>query len=98
MPSTTSIKLSDELKEKVSTLAQGVAQTPHAYMVEAIAERVARDEKRRSFVEDAQRSLAEFKRTGVAYTHDDVMSYFLAKAGGKNPRRPKPIKVPRARR
>ena len=98
MPSTTSIKLSDELKEKISTLAQGVAQTPHAYMVEAIAERVARDEKRRSFIEDAQRSLAEFKRTGVAYTHDDVRAYILAMAAGKNPRRPKPIKVPRARR
>jgi predicted transcriptional regulator len=98
MPSTTSIKLSDELKEKVSTLAQGVAQTPHAYMVEAIAERVARDEKRRSFIDAAQRSLAEFKRTGIAYTHDDVMKYFVARASGKNPPRPKPIKVPRAKR
>ena len=98
MPSTTSIKLSDELKEKVATLAQGVAQTPHAYMVEAIAERVARDEKRRSFIDAAQRSLAEFKGTGVAYTHDDVKAYILALAAGKNPRRPKPIKVPRAKR
>ena len=59
---------------------------------------LSHNEKWRAFVCDAQRSLAEFKRTGVAYTHDDVISYFLAKAAGKNPRRPKPIKVPRAKR
>jgi len=98
MPSTTSLKLPDELKDKVSTLAQGVAQTPHAYMVEAIAERVARDEKRRAFVDDANRSLQDFKRTGIAYTHDEVWKYIRGKTAGKNPRKPKPIKVPRARR
>lgn len=98
MPSTTSIKLPDELKEKISALAQGVAQTPHAYMVEAIAERVARDERRRAFVDAANRSLAEFKRTGIAYTHGDVKSYILDKAARKSPRKPKPVKVPRAKR
>lgn len=98
MPTTTSIKLSDELKEKVSTLAHGVAQTPHAYMVEAIADRVARDEKRRAFIDAATRSLQHFQRTGIAYTHADVMSYLAAKAAGKNPPRPKPIKVPRKKR
>ena len=98
MASTTSLKLPDELKDKVSTLAQGVAQTPHAYMVEAIAERVARDEKRRTFVDAANRSLQHFKRTGIAYTHTDVKKYILEKAAGSNPRKPKPIKVPRARR
>jgi len=50
---TTSLKLTDELKEKVGELAHGVAQTPHAYMVEAIAEKVARDEKRREFIDAA---------------------------------------------
>lgn len=98
MPTTTSLKLPDELKEKVSTLAQGVAQTPHAYMVEAIAQRVARDEKRREFIDAARRSLAEFKRAGIAYTHADVESYILDKAAGKNRRKPRPIRVPRARR
>lgn len=98
MATTTSLKLPDELKDKVSTLAQGVAQTPHAYMVDAIAERVARDEKRRAFLDDANRSLRNFERTGVAYTFADVEKYILAKAAGKNPRKPKSIKVPRPRR
>ena len=98
MANTTSLKLPDELKDKVATLSQGVAQTPHAYMVEAIAERVARDEKRRAFLDDADRALRNFKRTGIAYTFADVEKYILEKAAGKNPRKPKPIKVPRARR
>src|SRR5687767_727156 len=77
MANTTSLKLPDALKEKVADLAHGVAQTPHAYMVEAIAEKVARDEKRRAFLEAGHASLAHFKRTGVAYTHADVKRYLL---------------------
>ena len=95
MPSTTSLKLPDELKEKISTLAHGVAQTPHAYMVEAIAEKVARDEKRRSFLEDAKRSREEVERTGIVHAHDDVMRRFRALAAGKKAAKPRPIKLKR---
>lgn len=97
MPSTTSLKLPDELKERISTLAQGVAQTPHAYMVEAIAEKVARDEKRRSLVEDAKRSQQEVARTGTVYSHEDVMRWFRAGAAGTASRKPRPAKLKRPR-
>ena len=95
---TTSLKLPGDLKKKVAGLAHGVAQTPHAYMVEAIAEKVARDEKRRAFLEAGEASLAHFKRTGIAYTHADVKRYLLGVVAGKKPRKPKPIKVPRDQR
>lgn len=95
MASTTSLKLPDELKEKISTLAQGVAQTPHAYMVEAIAEKVSKDEKRRAFVESGKRSQEEVARTGVVYAHEDVMRYFRAVAQGKKARKPRPVKLKR---
>ena len=95
MPSTTSLKLPDELKEKISTLAQGVAQTPHAYMVEAITEKVARDEKRRSFLDDARKSREEVARTGAVYAHEDVMRWFRGKASGKAVRGPRPVKLKR---
>ena len=98
MSSTTSLKLPDELKEKIATLAQGVAQTPHAYMVEAIAERVARDEKRSSFLEDARRSEEHFRKTGIAYSHDEVWKSIRARLAGKKPRKPKALKVPRSER
>ena len=98
MANTTSLKLPEELKEKITTLAQGVAQTPHAYMVEAIAQKVARDEKRREFIQSALDSRAEFKRTGIAYDLKDVKRYFLALAAGKKPKRPKPIRIPKKAR
>jgi len=98
MANTTSIKLPDELKEKVSELAHGVAQTPHAYMVEAIAEKVARDEKRRDFLESGLESASRYKRTGIVYAHEDVMRYARARAAGKKARKPKPIRVPASER
>jgi len=97
MATTTSLKLPDELKEKIADLATGVAQTPHAYMVEAIAEKVARDEKRRSFLEDARRSQEEVARTGIVYAHEDVMRWFRAIATGKKARKPRPVNPKRAR-
>jgi predicted transcriptional regulator len=98
MASTTSLKLSDELKEKIGKLAQGVAQTPHAYMVDAIARKVERDEKRQDFINAALASAAETKRTGIAYAHDDVWDYILKKARGQKARKPKPIKLPKSKR
>ena len=95
---TTSLKLPDDLKDKVAKLAQRVEQTPHAYMVEAIASRVERDQKREAFIKDALESAAETKRTGIAYAHDDVWNYILRKARGQKPRKPKPIKLPNPKR
>jgi predicted transcriptional regulator len=98
MASTTSIKLPGPLKEKVADLAKGVAQTPHAYMVEAIAEKVARDEKHQAFIKEGTASLAHFKRTGIAYAHADVKRYVLDIVAGKKPRKPRPIKARRGER
>ena len=98
MGDTTSLKLPADLKEKVAELAHGVAQTPHAYMVEAIAEKVARDEKRRDFLESGLEAAAQFKRTGLVYAHGEAMRYARARAAGKKARTPKPVRIPRAER
>jgi predicted transcriptional regulator len=91
---TTSLKLPDELKKRVSEVATVAAQTPHAYMVEAIAAKVARDEKRADFIRSGLESLAHFKKTGIVYEHARVMRYFQQLAAGKKPRRPKPLIIP----
>jgi predicted transcriptional regulator len=98
MADTTSLKLPGDLKEKVSTLAHECAQTPHAYMVEAIAEKVSRDERRREFVEAARQSSADLERTGVLYTHESVFKYVKAIAAGKKAPKPKPIGANRSKR
>ena len=98
MASTTSLKLSEELKEKIGKLAHGVAQTPHADVVEAIAQKVERDEKRQDFLDAADKSRAHFKRTGIAYRHEDVWDYVMKLAKGQKARKPKPIRIPKSKR
>ena len=98
MAGTTSLKLPEDLKRKVTDVAQGVAQSPHAYMVEAITEKVARDEKQREFVAAAERSRAKFKRTGVVYAHGDVLRWCTDQVAAKEGRKPKPIRIPKSER
>lgn len=98
MASTTSLKLPEDLKERISALTDGVAQSPHAYMVDAIAERVTRDEKRKAFLEEGKLSMEDFKRTGIAYRHEDVAPFLRAIASGKKAVKPKPIRIPPSKR
>lgn len=95
---TTSLKLSETLKEKIASMAREVAQTPHAYMVQAISEKVARDERRGDFVASAERAEKDFQRSGAAYAHEDVWRYIRARAAGKKGRRPRATKIPKAAR
>lgn len=95
---TTSLKLPDDLKEKIGKLATRVEQTPHAYMVDAIAKKVARDEKREAFIRAAEESREHFKRTGISYRHEDVWDYVMKLAKGQKARKPRPIRIPKSRR
>jgi hypothetical protein len=67
-------------------------------MVEAITEKVERDERRREFLEAGLEAQARFKRTGIVYSHKDVIGYVRKLAAGKKARKPKPIRIPRAER
>lgn len=98
MADTTSIKLPEDLKERLGKVAQRLEQTPHAYMVQAISEKVERDEKWQDFLASAQKSREEFKRTGIVYPFEEVRKYILAKAQGKKVRRPKPVRIPKSER
>jgi predicted transcriptional regulator len=93
-----SLKLPEDLKERLDKVARRFQQAPHAYIVEAIAERLERDEKRQAFWDDGRNALEEYERTGISYRAEDVHKYLLALAQGKKVRRPKPIKDPKAGR
>lgn len=49
--------------------------------------------KRQEFIAEAKAADIEFKRTGEAIPHSDVVTYFEAKKAGKNPSPPKPVKI-----
>ena len=79
---TTSLKLPDELKQRVNALAALANKSPHAFMVDLIAEETARSEKYQKLLARAQESKREFDETGMAYDADEVNAYFRAKIQG----------------
>lgn len=82
---TTSLKLPDALKERVAKLAEVSGKTPHAFMVEAIAEQTERIEEDRAFMARAEASLKHYQETGIGYPAEDVYEYIREKLKGNNP-------------
>jgi predicted transcriptional regulator len=88
MPRATSIKLPEELKERVDAAAEAAGTTPHAFMIEAIARETRRAELYEQFLEEARQADREVERSGKHYLADDVFRYMEARAAGKRSRRP----------
>lgn len=95
--SSTTLKLPEELKARIATLAEAEGKTPHAYMVEALQEKADRAERRREYLEAGAAALRSYERTGIAYAMEDVERYILGIAAGKKPSRPKPVKASKKR-
>ncbi len=92
MAATTTLKLPEQLKERIAPLAQADGKTPHAWMLEAIEAQATRAEKYKAFIADALAAQKEVGRKGKVYTLDDVRGYMHALARGTTVKRPKPVK------
>ena len=90
--STTSLKLPENLKERIVKLAADSGQSAHAFMIEAIAEQTERVEQDRAFMARAMASKKHFDETGIAYDADEVNAYFRAKIQGIELPKPQPKK------
>lgn len=84
----TTVKLPPRLKKRIAPLAKAAGKTAHAWMVDALASEVEREELRRSFVAEALESQAEVTAGGPVYAAEDVFAYLSAKVAGKKPKRP----------
>jgi predicted transcriptional regulator len=90
MPSVaTSLKLNEELKTRIDKLARKRGESPHAYMILALEDYVARAEQAEAFLRDAIAADEEMQRSGLAYDAKEVHDHLAAKAAGKKTRRPK---------
>lgn len=93
MAVTTTLKLPEELKARIAPLAEAAGKSPHAWMIEALEERVAQSEAYAAFVAEALEADRRMNETGLGYDADDVHEYLLARLEGKPAKRPKPIKI-----
>jgi predicted transcriptional regulator len=92
MPATTTLKLPETLKKRISPLAQSAGKTAHAWMVEAIESQAALAEKRKAFVNDALAAEKAVAQNRKVYTLDQARNHISALARGRKPRRPTPVK------
>lgn len=72
MATATSIKLDDDMKNRLQHLAESRRRSAHWLMREAIAQYVEREEKREAYLDDAQNAWSEFKRTGLHLNQEEA--------------------------
>ncbi len=72
MASATSVKLDDDIKERVRHLAKVRKRTSHWIMREAISQYVEREEKREALRLDTLKAWEEFQETRLHATAEEV--------------------------
>ncbi|MDB5961547.1 MAG: CopG family transcriptional regulator [Massilia sp.] len=86
--STTSLKLSDELKQRAANAAQELGITPHAFMVDAIRRAADHAEQRAVFVAQAQAARAEMLQSGEGIDDRTAREYLRQRVDGKQTGKP----------
>lgn len=89
MTTSTTLKLPDDLKERVVQAASATGKSPHAFMVEAIELQTQLAERRRAFIGSALAAEQEVARYGLVYDGDEVLSYLKARIEGRKVARPR---------
>lgn len=86
----TTLKLPAPLKKRIASLAGKAGTTPHALMVSALEDHVAREERWQAFLKEAAEADHAAEAGGPVYAAADVHAHLEAIARGKPARRPKP--------
>lgn len=93
--STTTIRLPEALKARVSTAAKRSGKTAHAFILEAIAEKTDDEERRTASFALAEERYAEIVATGKTIPWAEMRSYLEDRVAGKKRRRPAAKKLAR---
>ena len=86
--STTSLKLSEELKQRVVAIAERQDVSPHAFMINAIEQAATAAERRAAFVGEAQAAREQMLATGKGYDAKEVHAYLKARIAGAKVAKP----------
>jgi predicted transcriptional regulator len=87
--SATSLKLPEDLKRRIGRMAAHVGQTPHAFMVEALAREATRSELRERFAVDAEVAERAALASGKSVPLAAAFNFLEQRVAGKRARRPK---------
>lgn len=94
MPTTT-IRLPEDLKNRIAQAAERRGTTSHAFMLDALTERVNEDERRTDFYDSAERRYAEIIASGMTIPWSEMRTYLESRIAGRATSRPTAKKVSR---
>jgi predicted transcriptional regulator len=93
--STTTIRLPEELKERVARAAERAGTTSHAFILDAIAARVDEDARRDDSHAAAERRYPEIVATGRTIPWREMRTCLDNRLSGDKPPRPRARKLAR---
>lgn len=93
--STTTIRLPENLKDRIAHAAERAGTTSHAFILDAIAERLNEEERRNDFHDTAERRYAEIVSSGMTIPWSEMQTYLENRLAGKKMSRPKARKLAR---
>ena len=93
--STTTIRLPDDLKERVADAAKRAGTTAHGFILEAIAEKTQQAEQRADFDSVAEGRYAEIVSSGKTIPWADMRKYLKARVAGGGAKPPSARKLAR---
>ena len=86
--STTTIRIDEDLKARISAAAERAGKTPHAFIVEAIARTVEQAELDEEFQRVAEARWAKLLASGKTVPWGDAKAWLEARARGEGARKP----------
>lgn len=87
--STTTLRLPDDLKQRIMKLAAESGMSAHNFMIQAIAQKADEAELRASFHKEADARFQELMNSGDSIDWHEMKAYLQAKIGGTKAKRPK---------
>jgi predicted transcriptional regulator len=90
MMSTTTVRLPQDLKERVARAAERAGTTAHSFILEAIAEKTDHEERRAEFRDAAERRYAGIVASGKTVPWNEMRRYLERRLTGNRIARPKP--------
>ncbi len=96
MPTTT-IRIEDDLKERVAAAAERAGTTAHAFILDAISRTVEQVELDSRFHDVADERWTKILATGTAVPWEETRAYLAARSRGERVRKPVARKLDRSR-
>ena len=93
--STTTIRLPQDLKARVAAAAKRAGTTAHSFILEAIAEKAAEEERRSEFHDVADKRYSRIAASGKTIPWSAMRTYLENRIAGKKARRPLAKKLAR---